>query len=120
MSGWPAHSLRTPLRCHPRAKLGLSASARSTSVIIASMSSPKYARAKAALLGYRDHRPRLRGLAGRNQHLFGDLTQDFRSDCRKLADDSTLRPRRGPDRILNLAKPPLPSGAALQEFASPM
>ena len=42
-SGCPANSLRKPLIHQPRAKLGLSASARSTNSIMAPMSSPKVA-----------------------------------------------------------------------------
>jgi hypothetical protein len=64
-SGWPAQSLRTPLQNQPRAKLGLSASARSTSPIIAPISSPRAASTKAALASARVVLPRLERLPGK-------------------------------------------------------
>jgi hypothetical protein len=48
-SGWPAQCLKQALTYQPRAKLGLRDSARSTRVLIAPMSSPKNASARAAL-----------------------------------------------------------------------
>ena len=91
-SGCPAHSLSTPPRNQPRAKLGVITKARSISSIIVPMSSPKFASTNAAF----DQDPRivLGGLQRLPRQLDGVAAGRFRLVAPTFPDEPHLAHRR--------------------------